>query len=484
VNTPRYLNGIIWSGLNAAASVLLPLGIFIFFAHTMSPAQIGVVALSVACTEILKTIGMQGLYEALLQQKDDLKRCHETAAFALLLAGMGLLVIYLIIMHILAVLMPDVAAYPLALDLVGLRIVIDLVSVQPQAALAQRLLYRRLGMRALVANSVAGALGIALALGDKPLTGLIAYQVGQSALVFLTASLGTDALSRPRWHRECFQRMAKEASLSTGVRLVAATINNLDQVVIGPLVGSIPFAYYNLGKRIETTFITTASSFGSILFQPLFARHGDAQPPNSVDRAIAVLTIVCGLPAAVFVINAQIAIATVFGQQWAPATGVAVLLALSGLARAIGTVPGSLLSVSGRNRDLLMVATASAVAGIALVGGLATFGITWCAGALMVKNVLSTGWQARMTRNHAPTPWRTYLLHALVPFVLMTAAALAGRWVAELFITGGETMADLATLTVSGVVSAIACAGYFLFFYGERLLPFAWLLTQPRQRPG
>jgi O-antigen/teichoic acid export membrane protein len=460
MTVPRYLNGIGWSGLNAGASVLLPLGIFVFFARLLPPALIGVVALGVACTEILKTVGLQGLNETLLQQKDDLERCHQTAAAVLLAAGTGLLVAYVGLIHGLSLLMPEVAPHVLALDMLGLRIVADLATVQPQAALAQRLSYRRLGMRALVGNATAGALGIGVALGDKALAGMIAYQVGQSAMVFLTTSLGTGSFARPRWHKDCFQRMAREASLSSCVRLVAASMNNLDQVVIALLVGSTQLAYYNLGKRIESTFITVSGSFGSILFQPLFAQSTDRQH-QLLSRAVTVLTVICGLPAAVFVANGRIAITTVFGQQWAPATMAAVLLTLSGMSRAITTVPGSLLSVSGRNRDLLVVAAGSAAAGILLVASLANFGIESCAGALALKNVLTLGWMARTTRDKVAEPGRTYVLYALVPFLLMLASALVGRWIAGQFVLGNGAVGRFATMGISGLPTAIVTVIYF-----------------------
>ena len=51
----------------------------------------------------------------------------------------------------------------------------------------------------------------------------------------------------------------------------------------------------------------------------------------------------------------------VFGPQWVNAAPVAAVLALSGFARAIGFVPGALMSVSGHNRELLITSAVSAV---------------------------------------------------------------------------------------------------------------------------
>src|SRR5215471_14345450 len=94
--SPSYLSGFLWSGANACVAVLMPVGIFVFFARTASPDMIGAVALAASCIEIMKAVAMPGLYEAVLQQPDDMLRCHETASFVLLVSASGLLLVYLV----------------------------------------------------------------------------------------------------------------------------------------------------------------------------------------------------------------------------------------------------------------------------------------------------------------------------------------------------------------------------------------------------
>ncbi len=56
--------GVLWSSLNAGAGVLLPFLIFVFFAHVLVPAQVGLIVLAVSCAEFVKAVGFPGLYEA------------------------------------------------------------------------------------------------------------------------------------------------------------------------------------------------------------------------------------------------------------------------------------------------------------------------------------------------------------------------------------------------------------------------------------
>jgi nicotinate (nicotinamide) nucleotide adenylyltransferase len=140
------------------------------------------------------------------------------------------------------------------------------------------------------------------------------------------------------------------------------------QVGLGGLLGPIAFAFYNVGKRIEMAFVSLAQSFAQALFQPLFAARRDPTERAAVLRqALGLVTVTCGAGAAVFIATADLVIALLLGQEWAPAAPVAALLAVAGHSRALAAACASLLSVSGQNLRLLRVSLASAGIGLAMV---------------------------------------------------------------------------------------------------------------------
>jgi O-antigen/teichoic acid export membrane protein len=464
MSSPRYLNGVAWAVVNAAVSVLLPLAVFVVFARTMSPELIGLVAMAVACTEILKTIGFQGLYEALLQQSEDRRRCHETAMFILLAAGAALFVVYWLTLAVFGMFMPSVAAGRAALGWIGLRIVLDLATVQPQAELAHRLSYRLLAIRGIIGNAIAGGVAIALVLLHQEFAGLVAYQVVQSAAVFLVSAVGTGAVARPRFDRHSFRRMYPEASLSSGVRLVAATINNMDQIIVAAAVGILPLTFFNLGKRIENTFITAVNALVGIVFQPLFARASRRSLDGVWRRAVATVAVVCGFPAAAFVVNSEPVIRLVFGERWRDAAAVAAVLALSGFVRASGFVPGAMMSVSRRNRDLLITSVASAFGGVVLVVATVHWGIVWCAAALLVKNAVTVVWMLTWLRSEDVEPTRIYFLGLVVPFSLMLSGDVLGRWLAGGVGIENDPVSVALRVAMSLVPAMVVTAGYFPIF--------------------
>jgi PST family polysaccharide transporter len=453
--SPAFARGAAWSVLNALGGVVLPFVVFIAFARWLSPAQVGVAVLATSLAEIVKAFGAPGLYEALLQQGPGAHRHHQAALAVLLILGTCLTAVFAALIVVLGRFLPSVAAAGWLLDVIGLRILFDLATTQPQAALAQRFSFGRMASRSIVANMGAGLLGGLVALCGHPFEGLIVYLTAQSVLVFATTAVGTGVLVRPRLWLDCIADMRREAFAASVVRLVAAANNYLDQIVVAGMIGSVRLAFFNLGKRVETTFITAAASFSTILFQPLFSLQATAARATGLRNGLAMLTVICGAPAAFMVTNAPGVIHVVFGARWAEAAPVAAILACSGFARALGSVHGALLSVSRRNHRLMWVTSVSATSGIGLVVTLAPFGVAAVATGLALKNTAMVAWMAVLTRRDFPNSFAAYVTVVGLPFAAMLGAGY-GVHAGLATAVGGSQGGQLAILLLSGCAVLLA----------------------------
>jgi PST family polysaccharide transporter len=484
---PAFARGAAWSILNALGGVVLPFIVFIAFARWLSPAQVGVAVLATSVAEIVKAFGAPGLYEALLQQGFGTHRHHQAALAVLLILGAGLAVVFAVLITVLGRFLPSVAEAGWLLDVIGLRIVFDLATTQPQAALAQRLSFGRMASRSIVANIGAGVLGAGVALCGHPFEGLVAYLTAQSVLIFATTAIGTGVLVRPRLWPDCIADMRREAFAASVVRLVAAANNYLDQIVVAGMIGSARLAFFNLGKRVETTFITAAASFSTILFQPLFSLQASAARAAGLRNGLAMLTVICGAPAAFMATNAPAVIHVVFGARWAEAAPVAAILACSGFARALGSLHGALLSVSKRNHQLMWVTTVSATSGIGLVLVLAPFGVVAVAIGLALKNAMLVAWMAVLTRHDFPRCGVAYGVVVALPFLAMLAAgygAHAGAAHLLAGLPGGHQGGQVAALGLSACV--VLAAGLAALAPSLRLpgrLPGRLRSMNPFRRP-
>ena len=465
----RSLAGIFWSLLNIGTSVLLPLGVLVFFTRTLPPLEIGLVGLAVACVEIIKCFGLPWLYEALLQQKEDVRRHDETVLAMLLLTGLGLLLVYWLLLATLGRFIEGVEGRGVVLGLVGLRIVFDLVAIQPQVALARSLAYRKMALRSICGNILAAVAGVTVAVLGHPLAGLVVYQVGQSLLVFVITVIASGAMARPILHGDCLRLLHREAGMASGTRLIGAINNYLDQILVAALIGSLQLAYYNLGKRLEATFSTASASFNGILFQPKFAHGQPGQRGQALERALLIISVTCGIPAAIFLVNREAMVQMVFGTQWLPAATTAAILALSGYIRALNSVHGSMLSVSHRNRELMILSGISAITGMAIVLGTARLGLVVCTVSVTVKFALNLIASARLTQFELAHPLATYIHGIIMPFMITMAGTFAGNWLAEHAGAGPDVMGQALMLLASGMLGGIGGLGWIIWRYGRTL---------------
>ncbi|HVI52558.1 MAG TPA: oligosaccharide flippase family protein [Candidatus Sulfotelmatobacter sp.] len=451
----RNLGGIVWSAANGLFAVALPFLVFVGFTRLATPIEIGLVGICVSLVELLKTLAPQGLYEVLMQTDLEEHDKQATAAFLLLASGIVLAAAYLAIVGLALDHFVGAGFSPALLMPLALKLLFDVSVLQPQAALARRLAFRRLALRTMAANILAGIGGLALAALLTPLSGLVLYYVLLSFISWLTTVAGTQAAVPPAFFRPAFRAMMVEGLHASTVRLLAAANNYLDQVLIGTMVGAAAAGAYNVGKRTETVSITLASSFSSLLFQPLFAVGEPAQRRQHLRRGLACLTLVCGLPTAVVALWHQQLVPLVFGRQWADASAIVAFLCASGFARALGSVHGSLLSVSKRNRELVAYTLSSSVAGLAIVAVLGPIDIVWCVAALALKNILFLVPAGALTRNALPDVGRAYALCCVLPLLAATAGSyLAGHLAIAVLAEGALKTIGILTAAVLGAVAA------------------------------
>jgi O-antigen/teichoic acid export membrane protein len=453
-----YLAGSFWSGLNAAAALIVPLGLFVFFAREIPPWQIGVVAYSLAWVEIVKVCLPLGLYEALLAVEDYEAYARPAAGLLMAAAVVGLAV-HAGIMLAAPLWLPAAAKLTPFILVLGLKIVFDVLLVQPDVVLARRLDFRRLASRTLLANFGSAAFAIGIGRFTPPLVGLVSYYVLQSVVVWVTTVLGTGSLLAPSlgWGR--LRGIARTAFLASQVRSLGALNNFADQVIAGSFIPPAALARYNLGKRLEVAQITASQSFATILFQPLFARRRDEDIAREYQRSLFMITALLGVPTAVLVANIDTIIPLAFGARWAAAAPIAAALAISGFARAVGNVHGAYFSVSGKNAALRNRALVSALSGIAIVSLTGVVGLFCVSVLIALKNALMTAWSAWMTRNLAPLSY--YVKDVMGLPVIAVAAALSGRWFGGLWWPVHSVMDTLMVWSVSVAICAlVVCALY------------------------
>jgi len=453
------------SAINAGLAVVAPLGMFVYFSRHLPPTVMGVMAFCLAWIEVLKALCPNGLYEALLVDREA-DSARDAAAGGLLLAcGLGASAIYVAIV---LVALPRIGGGGLGLEqaaiCVGAKLTFDTLAQHPTALLARRQAYGAMASRGLMSNVGGILFGLALSVRLGPVWGMVGYYLGQSVLNWLAVIIAVrGAAVSLRWRKAA--PLMPVAWMSSQVRAIGTLNNFFDQVMIGAFLTPATLAMYNLGKRVDMAQIAASQAFVSTLYQPRFAAHQGDGLGRDFRKAMIMMTFLFGVPGAVLVVHADTVVSLIFGAQWMMAVPVVQAMAIGGYSRVIANVQGAYFSTHGQNRLLrnrTLISTAMTIGLVALARWIGMAEVAW---AITLKNVAVCLWSARMTRHLLSL--RDFCLIVIglplvgvvgaVMVVMLARAQVSGYgWMGTVVLW---VMSGGAALMVAGLVHQIGAGG-------------------------
>lgn len=325
--------------------------------------------------------------------------------------------------------------------------------LNPFADLAARfhreLAYRTPTLAQIATCLLGAAVKVSLALAGLGAWALVAGDLA-AASAFAVAML----VLVPAGRRPALDRELARAQLAFGVPLLAGGfLNTLTQrvpeIVVGALLGTRELGFLYLASRIPGQVYQLGRSLSGALL-PAFSRSDDRQLERGFALIARLSAVLVALPLAVAAPLATALVTTVYGERWAPAGPVLVLLFAALAIRFVFWHVGNLLKSRGRvlemtalNAAQLALMAAGCSIG-AVVGGLQ--GVA--AGVLAVEAILV-----------AP---RLRLIRSVVPFRAGSVFRLpAGALLAGLAVAGAcaALLPDAQALALSALAVAALFAG-------------------------
>jgi O-antigen/teichoic acid export membrane protein len=269
---------------------------------------------------------------------------------------------------------------------------------------------------------------------------------------------------RPRFHfaiRE-FRELFPFGLNIIGSDLLTFLSRNVDNLLIGAVLGTSPLGFYAVGYRLlEVTQVLLVNVARKITF-PAFSRlqHDRERMVRAYLRVARISSAVI-LPGYIgMALVAHEIVPIVFGGRWERSADVAAVLFLIGPVLAVQAFSGSYLNAVGRPDVTLrfrLVTTVTNVIGFALA---VPFGIVAVAAAFVVRGYLLLPLNLRWMRVHGGVPVRGFLAELRGPCVatLAMAAAVVGTRLAV-----GQALVGAALLGVEVAVGgATFVAGLWL----------------------
>ncbi|MGY5882417.1 lipopolysaccharide biosynthesis protein [Modestobacter lacusdianchii] len=405
----RATQGVLWTALEKWAVRLSTLVGFILLGRLLEPEEFGVVALAMTFISILTIVSDAGFTTYLVQLRRLTTTITSTAFYISLCLGAALaLALGGLAGPISAILdaeqmQPILAALAVSLFISGLSSV-------PAALMQKDLRFRELAVRQVLATVLSVVVAIVLAFAGAGAWALVAQTLVR--VTISTIVLWATAGFRPRRTFSVAEMRVMSAfgAKSLGAHLANALRQQGEVFLIGVLAGTAALGFWTVAQRLVQVIVDVCTSVFSTVAHPVFARL-QADPPRlsralgtaQATGALVLVPVLMGLS-----LTSDQVVPAVFGQQWAPAAGLASLLAVRSLITAMSTFNRSVLMATGNPGVELLVTLVLLAGQLGLVFVFADDSLLTLAAVLTAWTVLALPMRGVLVHRLLHVPARTY----------------------------------------------------------------------------
>jgi PST family polysaccharide transporter len=330
------------------------------------------------------------------------------------------------------------------------------LSSVPQAIFERNLEFRLLAQRAIFANAVGGAAGVAAAIAGFGVWSLVIQAVlsaaGGTALLWMRTSW------RPGFNVSYshFRDLFSFGVHITGSNLMAFASRNGDTILIGAVLGSVALGLYSVAYRVllVMTDILTRS-FATVTF-PVFSRV-QADPARMQRGFFSATELAAAIAFPAFALTAVFApelVDVIFGAQWTACVPVLQILTGIGALQTLTFFNVSVLKALGRADWVFRISSLNAVLclvafSITVKWGIEAVAASYVAAGLVIAPVSVLAVNKRL--RFSTWAYARQLLGPVVATLVASALAYFGRQYAA---------PHLSSLALLAVLSAPALLAY------------------------
>ncbi|TSC84066.1 MAG: Membrane protein involved in the export of O-antigen and teichoic acid [Microgenomates group bacterium Gr01-1014_16] len=337
----------------------------IILARILLPAQFGAYAVATITLAILELLTETGINVFLIQEQDNVDKYLNTAWFVSILRGFLVGLLILIFSPLISNFFHSPDSQILLILIAGVAIIRGfvnpaIVKFQKELKFNKEFAFRGtlLAIEAIVAITLAFIL-------RSPISLAVSLLASAAFEVILSQSL-----IRPRpkfaFHKPQFLEVINRGKWVTAAGIFNYLYQNLDNIVVGRLLGVGSLGLYDTSYKIASVPVTEFSDALSRVSFPVYSKIRDDKP--RLFRAFIKTTLGLSalvIPFGLFLFFFPQIIILLLGPNWTPAVPVLRLLSVLGVIRAISGSSSSLFLAANKANYLFLV-TLAGISGLAV----------------------------------------------------------------------------------------------------------------------
>jgi O-antigen/teichoic acid export membrane protein len=321
----------------------------IILARLLTPEIFGLMSICLVVIRGFEIFTETGFYTALIQRQKDYEEAKDTAFTLMILRGVILAVITFLIS-------PFVANYyekeilDIALKVIAVSFIFSGFFNVNTVSLQRELNFRRLSYLDQAQGILNFVIVIMLAYYFRNVWALVLGHVISRMLGSILSFVIIPGRPRIRFNAKIAKELFHYGKFITGLSVVVFITTEIDNVIIGKILGMEALGYYVLAYTLANL---TATHISKVISRVLFPAYSVLQDnlPALREAFLRTLKLVSYLtiPAAagLAVLSPEI-VRVVYGDKWTPAVGSLVILSLFGCIRSLGSIQGYLYNAIGK----------------------------------------------------------------------------------------------------------------------------------------
>ncbi|MGZ8246339.1 lipopolysaccharide biosynthesis protein [Methylomagnum sp.] len=448
----KAFGSILWTLARVGSDQVFSFLVFAILARRLTPHDMGLFALALACAELGKLVATAGFPEAIIRDDNPDRELTDTLFWANLLFSLAVAALLYGAAEPIAGFFQEPGLTPI------LRATAFIVPIAALGGVHTACKLREFGHKSMAARSVAsgligGGLGVYLAFTGWGVWSLVAQRAAMETVSTLLAWGAYPWLPRLNVSFNRLGRVLKfSANMMINQVIWFAMVRSQD-VVVGRVMTAASVGVYRVSWRaVDLTTQFAIGPFGTAAL-PFFARlAGDRVAfANAYTRLLAAMALVAfpamlGLGAV-----ADDLVPWVFGGQWTEAGKIARILSLLAVPTVLNALFSPALAALGKSGTIASVASIQLAATVGFMLVTAPFGLEAVAAAYVLRAYLLFPLQLLLLRRAAGVRIRAVIKSIFLP--LLAALVMAGAILAaapELRLSLGSGVEYLAVAVVGG----------------------------------
>ncbi len=393
--TKKAVKGLAWVTMATVIVKLLNFVTKMILARILEPTDFGLIAIALLVVDSIAMFQDMGLGHALIYRKEDHEKASNTAFLIIPAVAVVLYGLIYLVAPFAADFFENNSVEPI-IKVMALSIVIHSFGTVPAMRLEKELMFRKKLIPETAPKLIYALVAISLAYLGHGVWSIVYAQLASAFSMVILLWIVSDWKPDLSFDLKVAKELFGYGKFIIGASMVIFVINNVDDAIVGKVLGVEALGFYTIAYTISNMPATNITHLvGRVMFPAYSKLQDDLQALGRAYLKVLKYVSTLSIPAAfgIFIIAPEF-IQFILGDKWLPAVPALQVMCVFGMQRSIAATFGPLFQATGNPKILRDISAVNLVILlIVIIPFTQEYGIVGTAMAIIFSSIFTMTWQ-------------------------------------------------------------------------------------------